>query len=829
MRRILILFCLLTGSFSAAWAQPFTRRSSQEQHDGLKKSYEISNFRIGGRYDLSNPLRWENGGEGGATLESVGGGKLRTAYIALGTPRRNAAGEIINAVIVNSYYSGDSTDMYEQWVKGTALSGGTPVIGPGRVIDTDRYYVVLVDPLGTWGASKPSDGLGQKFPQYSYFDMVQANYRMLRDHLKIAHAALVTGVSMGGTQTYVWGVMHPDFMGALMPIGGTTQSDMEDPVGNWTFQLMTAAIESDPVWRSTGGNYYNLPKEQHPVMGVAFGWSVLSLTGFDLGFRTTQDFAAVQPDIFYWTPPNPNASKSVIARAKIFDAVDLVWRNRTGETYNINADLGRIEARTMVMHITNDQWLNFKLAQKAVERVPGGELLAEESPIAHYGVFSIVNHMTRNPKFVAFMNDVTRLDEAQKFVAANYRTPGVASDMDPKKSFWKNYVTYPFPVKYATAKDSTGTPWQIGYMDEYNGSDPRPPVLVIIHGKGAFGGHYGNIMKMALERGLRVIVPDLPHYGMSGPANLDKSPARTMQDMRDVVYDLVVRQLGVEKATYLGHSLGGQLVLGYALTWPDVVQSLVLEAPAGLEEYPRDIQVAPGKTLPLFDKSFARDFNQWKQVWDQTGILDAEKSRTPQAITDFFYFKKRDPQTGAVSASRSGYFMNDSQYARLHTDQRIGLTKGAPAELEQWANVFIFDIYTMVAELQKDDPENLFQRLTQIKVPIFLAFGDKEPFIPGTAFNGLKNLANDIIVPFMVRMTNAGNRPTLKIYTDTGHFIHTDNPVEFPADVVDFVLTGSVDTSPPESVDRLVNGAPATALAVAPTPPGASPTGGLNK
>jgi pimeloyl-ACP methyl ester carboxylesterase len=564
-------------------------------------------------------------------------------------------------------------------------------------------------------------------------------------------------------------------------------------------------------------------------MGVAFGWSVLSLTGFDLGFRSTQDFAAVQPDIFYWSPPNPDASKSVIARAKIFDAVDLVWRNRTGELHNVNAQLGRVEARTMVMHITNDQWLNYKLAQKAVERLPGADLLAEESPVAHYGVFSIVNHMTRNPKFVAFMNDVARLDEAQKFVATNYRAPGVAETIDPKQSFWKTAVIYPFPVKYATTKDSTGTAWQIGYMDEYNGIDPRPPVLVIIHGKGAFGGHYGNVMKLALERGIRVIVPDLPHYGMSGPGNLDKSPARTMQDMRDVVYDLVVKQLGVEKATYLGHSLGGQIVLGYALTWPDTVQSLILEAPAGLEEYPRDITIAPGKMLPLFDKAFAHDFAKWKQVWDQTGILATEMARTPQNITDFFYFKKRDPATGVVSASRSGYFMNDSTYARLHTDQRIGLTKGNPAELAQWANVFIFDIYGMVAELQKDDPNNLFDRLTQLKMPIFLTFGDKEPFIPGTAFNGLKDLANDIIVPFMVRMTNAGNRPTLKVYTDTGHFIHTDNPVEFPADVADFVLTGRVGSFSPQAVDRIVNGATASALPVAPTPPGASPTAGLNK
>ncbi len=829
MKRFIVSLLVLLIATPIAAAESFTRRSSQMQHDELKKTVEIANFRLGGKYDLSDPSKWENGGEGGVTLESLGAGKLHSAYIAVGTPRRNGAGEITNAVIINSYYSGNSTDMYEQWVKGSALSGGVPIIGPGRPIDTDRYYVIMVDPLGTWGASKPSDGLGIKFPQYTYYDMVQANYRMLRDNLKVARAALVTGVSMGGTQTYVWGVMHPEYIGALMPIGGTTQSDAEDPVGNWTFQLMTAAIESDPVWQATKGDYYKLPKEKHPLLGMAFGWSVLGLTGYDFAYRTTQSFAAVQPEVFYWDPPNEKAGSSVINRSKLYDAVDLVWRNRVGELHNINAYLGRIQARTMVMHITNDGWLNFKLAERAVDKIPGAELISEESPVAHYGVFSIINHRKNDPKFVSFMDDVAALDRAQKFVDKDYQVPGVAANIDPSKSFWKNYVTYPYPVKYANVKDGNGVTWQIGYMDEYDGTDKNPKVLVIIHGKGAFAGHYGNIMQYALRSGLRVIAPDLPEYGMSGPGNLDKSPARTMQDMRDVVHELVVNQLGVKKAYYLGHSLGGQIVMGYALTWPDAVQGLALEAPAGLEEYPRDIELAPGKKVNLFDASYAHDWDKWKQAWDQTGILQSEIARPEQNIRDFFYFKRRDPNTGAVSAAKSGYFYNDSEYARFHTEQRVGLTKGNPKELEQWADVFIFDVYGMVSELQKDDPKNLYDRLTQIKAPIFLAFGDKEPFIPGTAFNGLTDLGRDIITPFMSRMTNAGNRPQLKIYPDTGHFIHTDNPVEYPVDVVDFVTKGTVDTSSPLATDRMIKGSVVSALPVAPTPPGAAPTAGLNK
>ena len=89
MKRCFVGLILLLVSTALAVAQPFTRRSSQMQHDGLKKTYEIANFRLGGKYDLSDPSKWENGGEGGVTLESLGGGKLRTAYIVIGTPRRN--------------------------------------------------------------------------------------------------------------------------------------------------------------------------------------------------------------------------------------------------------------------------------------------------------------------------------------------------------------------------------------------------------------------------------------------------------------------------------------------------------------------------------------------------------------------------------------------------------------------------------------------------------------------------------------------------------------------------------------------------------------------
>src|SRR4051794_19170298 len=167
-----------------------------------------------------------------------------------------------------------------------------------------------------------------------------------------------------------------------------------------------------------------------------------------------------------------------------------------------------------------------------------------------------------------------------------------------------------------------------------------------------------------------VIVPDLPHYGMSGPGNLDKSPARTMQDMRDVVHELVVNQLGIKQAYYLGHSLGGQLVMGYALTWPEALQGLALEAPAGLEQYPREITVAKARrhrclTLPLLatSKSGSRPGARpaswpWRSgVRSRTSAISSiSRSVTPRPAS----YRRRRAATSTATARMPAFTPNSA-------------------------------------------------------------------------------------------------------------------------------------------------------------------------
>jgi pimeloyl-ACP methyl ester carboxylesterase len=627
---------------------------------------------------------------------------------------------------------------------------------------------------------------------------------------------LATGASMGGTQAYYWGLMHPEMVDAVMPIGGASATDGEGPVAAWTFQLAKAALESDPAWIATGGNYYNLPKEKHPNQGVAFHWSILSLTGYQLNYRQSLGWNKVSEEVFSWeADPRMGAATGASLKklSDSFDGADLWYRDTVGEIHNVNKLLPGMKPRTLVVHIDNDQWLISDKAREAARAIPGGQYVGFSSPIAHYAVFKAPNELKNNPIFNSFMRDIDVIaDKDIACVAKNYRTPHVDMKPDPAKSFWKDEMVSPFPVKYARVKDKRGVEWEIGYMDEYCGKAANPPTLVVVHGKGAFAAHYGYLIKYAVEHGYRVIAPDMPQWGMSGPGNLDKPMTRTLDDVRDAFHALIVDKLGVRKAYYHGHSLGGQTVIGYAMRYPQAVQGLILEAPAGLEEYPRSLAM-DGKEYPICDKSMAYDLDRWHAAYDPMGLVDGEMKKTAQAVEDFFYFRKRDA-AGNASPGNAGYFVNDTEYARLHTDQRVAMITGNKREFEQWAFMFTYDLYSICSENDRADPNTIYKRLPTIKAPIFLAFGAKEPFIPGTALNGVTDLANNIITPFKQRLSAAGNPPQVKVYPTAAHFIHTDVPYEFSRDTVDFMKSGRVDAASADVIDALVNNvAPATGAA----------------
>jgi homoserine O-acetyltransferase/O-succinyltransferase len=129
------------------------------------------------------------------------------------------------------------------------------LFGAGQVLDASKYFIILPDAIGTGKSSKPSDGLRAKFPKYNYDDMVDAQYRMVKEHFKLDHLRLVIGNSMGGMQTWMWAAKYP-IMDIAVPMASLPVAMSSR---NWMLRrLIVDSIRRDPEWMD--GNYTAQPK-----------------------------------------------------------------------------------------------------------------------------------------------------------------------------------------------------------------------------------------------------------------------------------------------------------------------------------------------------------------------------------------------------------------------------------------------------------------------------------------------------------------------------------------------------------------------------------------
>jgi homoserine O-acetyltransferase len=146
--------------------------------------------------------------------------------------------------------------LFPTWALGTTEQLISNV-GTGRLVDSSKYYVILVDALGNGVSSSPSNSKLQsrmRFPRFTIHDMVNTQHELLTNVLQIHHVKAVLGISMGGMQTFQWMVSYPDFMDKAIPLMGSPCASPYDIV-SWRAQIR--AITSDPDWR--GGNYTNNP------------------------------------------------------------------------------------------------------------------------------------------------------------------------------------------------------------------------------------------------------------------------------------------------------------------------------------------------------------------------------------------------------------------------------------------------------------------------------------------------------------------------------------------------------------------------------------------
>ncbi len=288
----------------------------------------------------------------GEQLDSV---KLH--YRTLGTPRRDAKGNIANAVLFLHWTGASGIELL-------ATLFSQVLFGPGQALDLEKYFLIVPDNLGHGQSSKPSDGLGRRFPHYRFADMVSLQHRLVTDRLNISRLHSIVGLSIGGMHAWMWGEQYPEAVESLIPIVAQPA-----PISGrnllWR-RVIAQAIRTDPAWEK------GLPLHRWPA---TFPLMLLMAEGVgQLETAITNSSDALQ---FIQT-----ANKAALSK----NAIDMVYALEASDDYNPQ-HLERISARVFALNFADDEFNPVELGvlPAAMNRVKQGSFLMVPSSAETHG------------------------------------------------------------------------------------------------------------------------------------------------------------------------------------------------------------------------------------------------------------------------------------------------------------------------------------------------------------------------------------------------------------------------------------------------------------
>lgn len=278
--------------------------------------------------------------------------ELKQHYRTLGTPVRDAAGNITNAVMIGHGTGGTGAQfLVPQFAR---------LFAPGAPLDVARYFIILPDAVGHGGSSKPSDGLKMAFPAYDYADMVRAQ-GLLLDHLKVKKLRLLMGTSMGCMMGFQFGTDLPGRAAAIMPMACNV---IELAGRNRMWRAMAIqAIKADPDWQ--GGNY-----TKPPLNGMRVGVALQAMA--------SSAPVRMQADLPTRTAADAQAARAMAAGlAASADANDRIYQLDASRNYNPGPQLARITVPVTWVNSADD-FINPPLVgepEKWVKSMPQGRFV----------------------------------------------------------------------------------------------------------------------------------------------------------------------------------------------------------------------------------------------------------------------------------------------------------------------------------------------------------------------------------------------------------------------------------------------------------------------
>ncbi|HEX3700989.1 MAG TPA: alpha/beta fold hydrolase [Phenylobacterium sp.] len=287
---------------------------------------------------------------------------LKLHYYTLGTPRRDAGGRIVNAVLILHGTGGSGRQF-------AAPQFADVLFKPGGVLDPAKYFLIMPDDIGHGGSSKPSDGLHARFPHYGYADMVEAEHALVTQGLGVRRLRLVMGTSMGCMHSFMWAETWPDQVQAALPLA-CLPIEIAGRNRLWR-QMVMDAITTDPAWQ--GGDYRAEPRE-----GLKAAEDLLMIAGSaPLPMQIAMPSGAAVKAWYQTELPKRLAG---------LDANDLLYAVAASRDYDPSKGLERITCPLTWIN-SGDDFINppeLAIAPRAIRRVRRGRfVLIPAGPTTH--------------------------------------------------------------------------------------------------------------------------------------------------------------------------------------------------------------------------------------------------------------------------------------------------------------------------------------------------------------------------------------------------------------------------------------------------------------
>src|SRR5436190_7413842 len=345
-----------------------------------------------------------------ASYATVGGGTIKNVKIgweAAGTLNADKS----NAILITHFFSGTS-HAFGKYAPGDAAAGyWDAIVGPGKAIDTDKYYVLSSDTLVNLNVKAPNvvttgpasidpdtgKPYGLRFPVVNIKDFVNVQ-KALVESLGIKKLKMVMGASMGALQAFEWAASYPDMVDRVITVIGAPAAD---PFLIGWLDLWAEPIRVDPKWNN--GDYYD---KEPPLAGLTAALKILTL------HANNWDWAASSQGGWAEEGKDPNKSlankfkieatleAAAAARAKTADANHFIYLARANQL--ASADSRRMKAPTLVLYTPTDLVFYAPFVESAAARISAAQTGTITGPNGHLnGVLAITQATDKISAFLA--------------------------------------------------------------------------------------------------------------------------------------------------------------------------------------------------------------------------------------------------------------------------------------------------------------------------------------------------------------------------------------------------------------------------------------------